>query len=308
MMVDVNEATFHILLRVDCEASSRPIQDLAMGERSVRGLMARCEQEDLRCSFAVIPSDLEAQPQLYREAAAGGHEVGLHVHPAEDGYEEFLGVYGPERQHEIISRAAERFAAVLGYAPKFFVPGYGSANDSTYGILETLGFTHGGLSMVGRVLPECASVWDGAPLGLHYAHRYNRLLPGDMEFVEIPITADPDSKMWGGKHAQDLRVELVDAKNHWYTLKKAFDRQRGEADGAIKYFNMLTHNCFDYSDPRDFRRQTLVKMVEGARQIVTDGGGELLAATSQQLAEIFRRRCPRTEVETSLTLDTRGRS
>ena len=47
------------------------------------------------------------------------------------------------------------------------------------------------------------------------------LLSGGLDFVVIPQTIDPDSRMWGGKTPLDLRVELVDAKNHWYTIHKA---------------------------------------------------------------------------------------
>ena len=113
-----------------------------------------------------------------------------------------------------------------------------------------------------------------------------------MDFVEIPITVDPDSRMWGGKHLQDLRVELVDAKNHRFTIQKAVDRQGQDDHQGIKYLNILTHNYFDYSNPSDFRRETLEKMIESVRGIVNDAGHRLVRATSEQLANAFRKRYP----------------
>lgn len=100
----------------------------------------------------------------------------------------------------------------MGYRPKHFTPGYASANDYTFPALEALGFTHGLVSMPTRNLPQCACVWGNSPMDAHYPHRYNRCLVGDVNFVDIPHTIDWESRMWGGAHPQDLRIELVDAK------------------------------------------------------------------------------------------------
>ena len=87
---------------------------------------------------------------------------------------------------------------------------------------------------------------------MHYAHAYNRLLPEWLDFVEVRRTLDPDSRMWGGKHPQDLRVELVDAKNHWYTIDKAVERQFRE-NTPVKY--KITHNTYEFGrGTGEFRR------------------------------------------------------
>ena len=105
----------------------------------------------------------------------------------------------------------------------------------------------------------------------------------------------------------DLRVELVDAKNHWYTIAKAVDRQLRE-DVPAKRISMFTHNVYDYSDPHNFRRQTLVKMISQTRRIVESKGGKLIGATVGQIAEEFRRICPVEQAQShELKLDTRGR-
>jgi hypothetical protein len=121
-------------------------------------------------------------------------------------------------------------------------------------------------------------VWAGAPLDIHYAHPHNRLLAGNLHFVEIPATLDPESRHWGGKHPQDLRVELCDAKTHWYTVNKALERQR-TSDTPLKIIQATTHNTFDFSAPGNFRRETLLGIIDAVRSLVAVGstGGIMTA-------------------------------
>jgi peptidoglycan/xylan/chitin deacetylase (PgdA/CDA1 family) len=245
---------------------------------------------------------------VYRDLAAQGHEVGLHLHPAEQGYDEFLGVYGPEEQATIILQAAEALAEAFGARPLAFVPGYHSANDHTFPVLEALGFRHGSVSMPTRDLPHLACVWGHSPLDPHYAHRFHRSLAGDVDFVDIPGTVDVDSRMWGGAHPQDLRVELVDAKNHWYTIHK--NVQRLVASGValpVKHLQAITHNIFDFLDPRDFRRETLEGIITAARQICEEAGARLVPATLAEIAAEHRARVPRPQGGQRLRLDERAR-
>lgn len=300
---------FLFSIQIDCEATQRSFQDAALGERAVRGFAEILAESGLKGTFAVIPSDLQASPQLYQELEAAGQEVALHVHPAEQGYQEFLGVYGFEEQMQILKEAADVFADCLGRNPIGFTPGYCSANDHTYPALEALGFRHGTVSMPTRNLPQCACVWGNSPLDAHYPHRHNRCLIGDVDFVDVPSTLDPDSRMWGGAHPQDLRIELVDAKNHWYTIQKSVKRQLTAGDGVpVKYLKAVTHNTFDYSDPRDFRRETLLGVIAAARQICEQEDCALVPATTAEIAAAYRARVPRPAGSPRLELDTRGRA
>ncbi len=290
-------------LSTDCEATQSAVNDPALGERATHGLAAILHAEGWRGSFFVIPTDIEAHGALYQELAKAGHEVGLHIHPAAQGYAEFCGLYGPETQEKIISEAVERFVQVMGEPPQGFSMGYASANDYTYPILAKLGFTHGICSVPGRILPECASVWAGAPLFMHYAHAHNRILPGALDFVEIPATIDWESRMWGGKHPQDLRIELVDAKNHFYTIEKSLRRQIDEAI-PVKLIHATTHNLFEYSDPRDFRRETLEGVIKHVKTVADNHGYQIVGTTLQQIANLYRERVPKEQIK--LELDRRG--
>ena len=296
-------------LQVDCESTQKSVNDPALGERAIRGLGEVLAAEKLKATFVVIPSDLKAHAAIYRQLEAEGHEVGLHTHPSEQGYEEFLGVHSYEEQLAVLGEGADIFAQLMDRRPLAFTPGYFSANDHTFPALEALGFRHGSVSLPTRNLPQCACVWGNSPLGAHYPHRHNRCLEGDVDFVDVPPTADVDSRMWGGAHPQDLRIELVDAKNHWYTIHRNVRRQMAAGDALpVKYIKALTHNIFDYSDPRDFRRETLLGVVAAARKICEAEGASLRAATTGEIADAFRARTPRPAAGVRLSLDTRGRA
>lgn len=303
----MTEILFNV--QVDCESTQRSIDDPALGERAIRGLGEIFSQTGTKGTFVVIPSDMQVHAPVYRELESAGHEVGLHIHPAEQGHEEFFGVYGFDEQTAILKEGVDAFADAIGRPPTVFTPGYFSANDHTFPALEALGFTHGTVSMPTRNLPQCACVWGSSPLDIHYAHRYNRSLAGDVDFVDIPPTVDVDSRMWGGAHPQDLRIELVDAKNHWYTIHKNVQRQVENGSGIpVKYLKALTHNIFDYANADDFRRETLVGVVSAVREICEQLGCAMVPATAAEIAEAYRTRVPLPDRGTSLDLDTRGRA
>jgi peptidoglycan/xylan/chitin deacetylase (PgdA/CDA1 family) len=291
---------------IDCEATQHSVNDAALGTRGVSGFADILDEHALRGTFFAIPGDAESNPALYRSLLGRGHEAGLHLHAADEGYYEFVGVMGPDEQREVISKARDRWAQVMGFAPVSFCMGYGSANDYTYGILNDLGFQYGQVGIPGRRLIDCASVWEGESLTIHYANRYNRLLPGDLDFIDIPHTVDPESRMWGGKHPQDLRVELVDAKNHWYTMYKSVMHQRDDDSIPIKIVRGVTHNTFDYTDSANFRRQTLLGMIESMQSIIENAGCEPVPATLGMIADDFRKMVPKTDAKALLKLDRRG--
>jgi hypothetical protein len=202
----------------------------------------------------------------------------------------------------------DMWSQAMGRRPLSFCPGYGSANDFTYGVIEELAFTHGLCSIPTRDLPQCACLWGSAPLDPHYPHRYNRSLTGDVDFVEMPVTIDAESRMWGGAHPQDLRVELVDAKNHWYTMNKAVLRQLRESTPLLQ-LHAVTHNVFEYGEEKNFRRETYVGIVEGARQIAEKSELEFQPVTLAEMARIYRERVPLASATSQkLELDTRGRA
>lgn len=303
------ELHFFFNIQVACEATQSSINNADLGLRAIRGMGEMLAETGNKGTFAVIPSDLRAHIAFYRELKSQGHEIGLHIHPAEEGYDEFLGVYSFEEQRQIIGSAVDQFADCMGIRPLNFTGGYGSANDHTYPVLESMGLKHGQVSIPTRDLPQCACVWGSSPLDAHYPHRYHRCLAGDVDFVDIPPTMDPSSRLWGGAHPQDLRVELVDAKNHWYTIQKSVKRQIDAGDSIpVKYIKTQTHNVFDFSDRSNFRRETLAGIIRATREICARQGAEIVPATTEEIAARYRQAVPLPDRPSPLKLDTRARS
>lgn len=279
----------HVCWTIDCEATQEAIDDTALGIRSLRGFCDLLLANGCAGTLFVVPGDARAYPALLREVAGAGLQIGLHYHPQEEGYGDYCGAYTADEQYAMYRRAREQFADAVGFVPETFRTGNCSANDSTFPVTENLGFTSCSHSMPGRNLPGLRSNWVNAPLSVHSAHRANRLLEGDMNLVEVPVTTDPDSMLWSGGHPQDLRVELFDAKNHRYMIDKVLRREQARPPGLVRTLVVLTHNIFDYSDLADFRRQTLQQMIRDLGHLAEQKGIDLIPSTIGAAAKAHRR-------------------
>ncbi len=297
---------FHVNFTIDCEATQGYINNPEQGKKCARGYRDVLEKHGQKGTFFLLPGDAKVDTAFYRELPERGHEVGLHLHPVDEGFFEFTGVMGPEEQHEMISVVKDRWAEAMGFEPKSFCMGYATANDFTYAILDELGFTHGQVGVPGRSIPDTACFWEGFPLDIHYANRYNRMYPGDLDFIDIPYTVDPESRIWGGKAYLALYIEQVDAKNHWYTINKTVLRQKDDDSIPVKFIRTVTHNFHDFANPKDFRGQTLVGIIDGIRGVLENEDCELVPATMEEMAETFRSKAQKVNIREELKLDRRA--
>jgi peptidoglycan/xylan/chitin deacetylase (PgdA/CDA1 family) len=235
--------------------------DWDFSERALRGFTEALQGRGLVATLFVTPRAAEAHAALLTELAAAGHELGLHVHPQDEGRPEYLGALTGEEQERLLEATADRFAAALGYRPGSFRPGNFSANDYTFPALVAQGFDRGSVSTPGRNFTRVRANWVDAEPYPHYVHAANRLLAGDLPFFEVPVTSDPTSMIWGGLQPVDLRIELSDARAHGFTLRKVVDWQ---IERKVRCLTLvpITHNVFDYSSETDFRRQVLLGVID----------------------------------------------
>ncbi|MBA7481968.1 hypothetical protein ES707_17448 [subsurface metagenome] len=148
------KSKFRVNFTIDCEATQGYVNDSERGIISARGFRDVLEKYGMKGTFFLLPGDAKSDPEFYRELPERGHEVGLHLHPADEGFFEFAGVMGPDEQREMITVAKERWADAMDFEPKSFCMGYATANDFTYPILDELGFKHGQMGVPGRSIPE----------------------------------------------------------------------------------------------------------------------------------------------------------
>ena len=67
----------------------------------MRGLLETLYHEGLKGTFYRIPSELQTHRAILLDLEKRGHEIGLHLHPADQGYEESLGIYGPDARDRL---------------------------------------------------------------------------------------------------------------------------------------------------------------------------------------------------------------
>jgi peptidoglycan/xylan/chitin deacetylase (PgdA/CDA1 family) len=300
---------------MDCEqvgANQGGPASWELGEHAIRGYCETLLSHQLTATLFVVPQVATRYRPLLQQLAGQGIEVGLHFHPQDHGYPDFLGAFTGEEQAEMLRPAIEAWSQAMGRAPRVFRPGNFSANDATFPTLAGLGFLAGSVSCPLRNFVEARANWGGAPLDPHFTHAANRLLSGNLPFFEVPITVDPESIMWGGRTPLELRLEMVDGRAHGYTIRKSIARQQppcenracpelaegglpqtgqrraevpGNCTGVV--VTVLTHNIFDYSDPREFRRQVLDEVVAEMRRAAEAGVLELLPATLLGLRQTY---------------------
>jgi peptidoglycan/xylan/chitin deacetylase (PgdA/CDA1 family) len=284
--------TLYLCWTIDCESTHPAVNDKILGRNAVEGFAGLMEAEGWRATFFVTPEEAAALSDTFGRMVEAGHEVGLHPHPASSGYpSDHLGRYSPERQAEIAAQGRDMIASSLGTAPASCRPGYGSANDFTFPVLAEAGFHQTSASFPGRRVPHLASLWAGAPLFAHYANPHNRCLENGLDLVEIPISVDWESMIWGGAHPLDLRVEFTDAKNHAFLIEKLLARQCQE-NIPLKAIVPLTHNVFRFDEAADFRRLTVQQMAADLRRLAEKHDLEIRGTTIAEAATAFRTAVP----------------
>jgi len=282
----------HVCWTIDCESSHPAVNDVQLGRCAATGFAELIEAEGWRATFFSTPEEAVPLADVLGNISEHGHEVGLHPHPLASGNpSDYLGTYSHAAQVEIAARGREILLRNFGKAAASCRPGYGSANDATFSALFEAGFRQTSASFPGRKMTKLASVWAGAPLFAHYAHPYNRCLEGGMDFVEIPMSVDWESMIWGGAHPFDLRVELTDAKNHAFLIEKIVRRQK-ELGLNFQALVILTHNIFRYDLASDFRRATVQQMATDIRRIASQLDVEVRGVSIADAAESYRAAVP----------------
>ena len=282
-------AKVYICWTIDCESSGSAVNDVELGRNALKGFSELLDAEGWKGTFFVIRNELEPLCEPLAGISESGHELAVHTHPDSCGYPSpYLGTYDRSTQKEIVEGTKEKFRKTLGIQPVSCRPGYASANDYTFPVLAECGIRQTSASMPGRMMSNLAANWAGAPLFAHYANPRNRFLEGGLDLVEIPISVDWETMIWGGIHPQDLRVEFTDAKNQGFVIRKIMQRQVKE-DLPVKALVILTHNIFRYADKENFRRETMIGMIKIIKECARELSAEPEGATIQEVGAAYRK-------------------
>jgi peptidoglycan/xylan/chitin deacetylase (PgdA/CDA1 family) len=289
----------HVLITMDVEpalpadrppASTGPL-NYADSERFIRGYARMAADYGYPVSFMIHPEVTGAHPDLMLELEGEGACLGLHVHPwkfADGHYKAHFGGLSAERQYAILSEATEMWRDGLGKRPRYFRPGTFSANDSTFAVLDHLGFLGGSVSLPGRVYPDMNAVWAGAEYDPHRANAVFRQVPGDLDFVNIPLSVDISrtEDRDGRKFHWDLRPDWQAADYH--RIARNIVEQVIARAPRVRVLHMVTHNDNDFSNPDDRVRKNYATVLRELTGAIRAAGGEPAGATFASVADLVR--------------------
>jgi hypothetical protein len=254
----------HIAWTMDCEriASESPPGGPATWELSERAIRGYCDTLLDVGAFPTLfltPECAKRHTAMLRVYASNGVELGLHVHPQSLGdhrYGKYLGEYDAEAQKKIIGEALAVWEDAIGHAPRSFRAGNDSATDDTYPVLAELGFVAGSVSCPGREVPKYAARWGNAFRYAHWAHRSNRLIPGDLPFFELPMSTHPTERTPDGL-ARELRIEWGSLSDWQEPIMNAIFEEMETIASPFKALCFLTHNVFAYDSRETQQSQTV---------------------------------------------------
>lgn len=275
------------------------VADWASSERSIRGFADLLESAGHRATLFLCPETADAHRKWLPEIAARGHELALHFHPdsfADGRARGFgqLGAYPGHVQRRWLQAGIDLWSQALAQAPGGFRPGCFSMNDETFPLLVDLGFTHGSVSSPGRNEPALAAIWQPPLLDAHYAHAAQRSLPGDLDFVEIPLTVDWEARFphrLGWDLPQELMVERGDVGTLTEVVRKNLFRQV-EAGVPTPSICAATHNVWDYANPDEEKRRILSDLLDAIPPLAEAAGAEVHAGTTADIASRYRKAVP----------------
>lgn len=259
----------NVVVSMDCEptkATTHPTatgpQDFAQSERAITGYWEIAKSYGFPVTFFVHPETILAQADMFKALKSEGACIGLHMHPWKYsqcyyGGKRYLAHYGElseEDQVALLSEAIALFREGMGERPLYFRPGTFSANDAAYGVLTRLGFRGGSVSAPGRVFKEIRSNWTHAELDPHRPHPIYRHIPGDLEFGNMPLSADVSRLLTqkdGRQRYADFRPD-VDWPGQfdisYKTIAQNILAQVTERAPAVPVLNTISHNHYEYRD------------------------------------------------------------
>lgn len=164
-----------------------------VAEESTRGFVDLMDKLGLikGTSLFVYPDVAIKQKKLFREMADYGVEIGLHLHTMRYSKMKnpaWLGALNYDDQLEAIIMAKADLEDVTGQPCLGFRACYASANNVTFPAVADAGFKWTSTSANGSYKPEIYACWAGGWPFPYFPSSKNKLVPGEMDIYEMPIT------------------------------------------------------------------------------------------------------------------------
>lgn len=262
----------HVLLTLDCapqgarcHPNGPPSWD-ASG-RAIDAFCTTAMRAGLPPTLFVTPETAHEHEPLLGDLRAGGAEVGLLLQPPslrQGGYKHYLGAYERQAQARFVDEARDRFGEAFGQRPRSVRSAMYSASDDTFPVLDGAGFRQSSLSSPGRRTPKYHAVWDGAPADAHRASATDRLRPGALPLLEVPVTTDAGQRQGG--LSPDLAIENGTVPQ-WHEPLIEGQLARQTREGVPLTLCFVSSSAVAFHDRAGRPRQTLEALVELLRRL-----------------------------------------
>lgn len=307
---------FKVVLTMDCEpttATSHPAatgpKDWRAGEDAVLGYVELAARHGLPVTFFVHPEAAVAQADMFRDLERRGACLGLHMHPWKYSLwrhqgRKFLAHYGgltAAEQAELLGEASAIWADAIGHRPEYFRPGTFSANDAIFAVLAAQGFRGGSCTAPGRLIPEMQAIWVGGQPDPHRGHPAFRQARGDLDFANMPLSADFSRHLQGpsgrSMHA-DFRPDVDWPGQYgvsYETIARNVVAQVLERAPDVPVLSTITHNHYPFRDDGDAVTQRLVTMLDEMMAACEAAGVTAKGATLRDVGDDVLARPPANE-------------
>jgi hypothetical protein len=286
-MTAKQKTPLHVVFTMDCvppggpEAVPGP-KSWDHAERAIYSFAEGLADLDVNGTFFLAPSILKRLDDAADSLRTEGMEPALLCHPQLHEYQSYLGSYSFDRQREIVHLVTQIWQQRRGDPPETFRPGFFSANDYTYQVLCLEGYRQGSCSLPGRIDMEQCCRWDGAFPFPHHTDPLDRMLAGTMEFYEVPVSSDfesrgdPGAEIYTPPH---LRIESPCINEHAGELIRSTLSRMAEEDKKATALMFVTHNAVGWGAPEDPHRERLSNLVALLREAAEEHEVELTPAT-----------------------------
>jgi len=272
-------------------------KDWEFAEASVHGFVERMAGIGAAAgaSLFVYPDVARHQRALYREMAAAGVEIALHLNGLRYSRlrgekAKWLGEMTEVEQHEALRTAKADLEDTLGQPVLGYRACYGSANNDTPRLCDELGFRWASNASM-RYRPEFFANWGGSWPFAHHASAVSNLICGNLRLFEIPVTAGLtvyyDESV---RQPLDLRVEtpLERLGERREKLRSVIEENIIEMDRRavpVRAIIGASHNTNPYGDPATYQAQNLEWVIKHARELAKGHGLEFSPASFLRMME-----------------------
>lgn len=300
---EVNREKLYFCYAMDCQTPKKPgggpNQTWEDAEAAVLGLTELFQQRDMTraLGFCSEPEVAIRQSDMFRETAAAGAWQALHFQmrgyrpqgATEDyDWERPLSFYDYDEQKAVLAIATDEWSQALGMPARNYGACCAMANDYTFPILDELGFRQSYCTIPGRYNPAMGQEWWGAFPHSHHASAKSRLVCGDLEIYECPITRTmqpvpgPDPGTW---RVSDCRPEAEMDFDTMLEMMEANIQDMLLRGHPLLYVYVLTHNTWDTGELGTPRRRALEATLEAVQTLADNHDLELVPASLEDIHE-----------------------